>query len=319
MAHEFEDFASDSLVSDDSVEEAWSSGSQTSSEEHLSWISWWCAHQGHEFFAEVPEEFIEDDFNMTGLSSMCSLYKEALELILDLEPDDDSYTGAAEQDAVEAAAEYLFTYIHQRYICSRNGLITMAEKYEAGHFGVCPRVMCKKTAVLPVGLYDVIDDCNVKLFCPSCLDIYNPPNSRFQHVEGANFGTTFPHLFFMTFPELLPPARDTDIYRAKIYGFKVSEYAPSGPRMGWLRQYVEQGRPLPTDEDGNPIEIQQEKPIPSAPGNNMSGPKSLDKVADMEIKKNQSTNKEATAPTAIQSSKGPQRTVVAVRESRQAP
>lgn len=37
-------------------------------------------------FAEVSEDFIEDDFNLTGLSQLVPFYKEALEMILDVEP-----------------------------------------------------------------------------------------------------------------------------------------------------------------------------------------------------------------------------------------
>lgn len=238
MALEYKEYNSDS-ISEDSEAEAWSSNSQTSSEGNISWISWWCAHPGHEYFTEVPEEFIEDDFNMTGLSSLVSLYRESLELILDLEPDDDNL-GAAEQESVEAASELLYGLVHQRYINSRNGLVAMAEKYESGHFGVCPRVLCNKTAVLPIGLSDVLEEESVKLYCPTCLDVYNPPNSRFSHVDGAFFGTTFPHLFFMTFPELLPklPKDSLEYYVPRIYGFKVSGYARSGPRMVWLRQFM---------------------------------------------------------------------------------
>src|ERR1700712_5014034 len=54
-----------------------------------SWISSFCNLLGHEYFAEVAEDFIEDDFNLTGLQSQVPLYKEALEMILDVEPDDE--------------------------------------------------------------------------------------------------------------------------------------------------------------------------------------------------------------------------------------
>ena len=37
-------------------------------------------------FAEVTEDFIEDDFNLTGLSQLVPFYKEALEMMLDVEP-----------------------------------------------------------------------------------------------------------------------------------------------------------------------------------------------------------------------------------------
>jgi casein kinase II subunit beta len=35
---------------------------------------------GHEYFAEISEDFIEDDFNLTGLQTQVAMYKEALEV-----------------------------------------------------------------------------------------------------------------------------------------------------------------------------------------------------------------------------------------------
>ncbi|EER26056.1 casein kinase 2 regulatory subunit [Coccidioides posadasii str. Silveira] len=273
-----------------------------------SWITAFCSLMGHEYFAEVSEEFIEDDFNLTGLQSQVPKFKEALEMILDVEPEDDEDEDEDEYDededailgddrdyirsserrhvrvasdlsAIETSAELLYGLIHQRYITSRQGIQQMLEKYERQDFGVCPRVFCNGCRVLPVGRTDTPGLDTVKLYCPSCQDLYTPPNSRFQTVDGAFFGTTFGCLFFMTFPELdvsgpadgpvtsLPAAGSgktpqgaagqpiqingvmTDnlapglgqgkIYEPKIYGFKVSERAKSGPRMKWLRMKPE--------------------------------------------------------------------------------
>lgn len=52
----------------------------TSSGPPESWIASFCSLLGHEYFAEVSEEFIEDDFNLTGLQSQVNMYKEALEV-----------------------------------------------------------------------------------------------------------------------------------------------------------------------------------------------------------------------------------------------
>jgi casein kinase II subunit beta len=52
----------------------------TSSGVAESWISSFCSLLGHEYFAEVSEEFIEDDFNLTGLQNQVAMYKEALEV-----------------------------------------------------------------------------------------------------------------------------------------------------------------------------------------------------------------------------------------------
>lgn len=300
----------------------------TSSQVAETWISQFCSLLGHEYFAEVSEDFVEDDFNLTGLPSQVPMYKEALELILDVEPEEDEDDEEEEEEAsdedeilgdegrgsyrrntrhmrmasdasvIESSAELLYGLIHQRYITSRPGIQQMLEKYELQHFGHCPRVHCNGAKVLPVGCSDTPGTDTVKLFCPSCLDIYTPPNSRFQTVDGAFFGTTFGCLFFMTFPELdigipktsaealmalnsagandlsatstrgstssamltpismgskplrpqptsingittsnlAPGLGEGSLYEPRIYGFRVSERAKSGPRMKWLRE-----------------------------------------------------------------------------------
>jgi len=52
----------------------------TSSGPADTWISSYCSTVGHEYFAEVSEDFIEDDFNLTGLQTQVAMYKEALEV-----------------------------------------------------------------------------------------------------------------------------------------------------------------------------------------------------------------------------------------------
>lgn len=60
--------------------------SNESGPETMPWIAWFCSLGGHQYFAEVADEFVEDDFNLTGLNSIVPFYKEALDMILDLEP-----------------------------------------------------------------------------------------------------------------------------------------------------------------------------------------------------------------------------------------
>lgn len=52
----------------------------------LTWITWFCSLPGHEYFCEVSEEFIEDDFNLTGLNALVPYWREAMEMVLDVEP-----------------------------------------------------------------------------------------------------------------------------------------------------------------------------------------------------------------------------------------
>ena len=72
----------------------------------------------------------------------------------------------------------------------------------------------------------------VKIFCPKCQCVYHPPpvRSRSSHhggtgaagVDGAAFGTTFPHLFLMTFSNLVPDRLPSDsAYIPRVFGFRV--------------------------------------------------------------------------------------------------
>lgn len=54
-------------------------------EEDVSWISWFCSQKGNEFFCEVDDDYILDDFNLSGLNNIVSYYDYALDLILDAE------------------------------------------------------------------------------------------------------------------------------------------------------------------------------------------------------------------------------------------
>jgi len=83
--------------------------------------------------------------------------------------------------------------------------------------------------VLPVGLRDEVGYDSVKVFCPKCQKVYNPPPASRRSgsfVDGAAFGTTFPHLFLMTFSNLVPdPLPPDSTYIPRVFGFRVHRSA----------------------------------------------------------------------------------------------
>jgi len=203
------------------------------------WIQWFCGLKGHEMFCEVERSYIEDGFNLYGRGSVVPNFSDCLDLILDRIGADDSDDSHLTQSACT-----LYGLIHARYIITAHGLDAMYNKYAAKEFGTCPLIQCFGQPVLPVGLRDEMGADTVKVFCPKCKCVYHPPSIRQRNnhvtvnhssgsgaVDGAAFGTTFPHLFLMTFNNLVPDALSPDTsYVPRIFGFRVHQLA--GQRIG---------------------------------------------------------------------------------------
>lgn len=126
----------------------------------------------------------------------------------------------------QSNAKILYGLLHARFIKDARGMLQMVAKYNNKDFGVCPRSYCDLNPVLPCGLYDEYDKDNVRLYCANCNDIYLPTKQMFKKLDGAYFGTAFPHLLFLNVPKLLKPKNNSSMaisreYTPKIYGFKL--------------------------------------------------------------------------------------------------
>lgn len=227
-------------------------------EDYIPWIQQYCELFGHDYFVQVSQDFIEDDFNLTGLSQQVPYYREALYTILDYQvetaedhnndPTNDSRSKRNPAELPNKAllahsAELLYGLIHARFIVSKQGLTAMASKFERNDFGSCPRYFCDGMHLIPVGSTDVPGQETVRLFCPCCNDIYIPSSSRYLNIDGAFFGTTFPGLLVKMFPEIENQCRirinkfSQNDFGLKLFGFKINELSATGPRMKWLRMH----------------------------------------------------------------------------------
>ena len=191
-------------------------------EEEIPWITWFCGLPGNHFFCEVDEEFIQDEFNLTGLALMVPYYDHAIDMILDYETGKEDTLTEEQQQLVESAAEVLYGLIHARFITTARGLRYMEEKYKNAVFGRCPRVYCEGQPVLPVGQSDIVRQSTVKAFCSRCNELYWPRSSRTKGMDGAFWGTTFPHLLLLTLNDHYPALNSgNEKYIPRIFGFRI--------------------------------------------------------------------------------------------------
>lgn len=185
--------------------------------EEESWIKYHINKPNNRYLCEVTERYIQDLFNSAGLDKIVELFEETIDYILNYDIDETIWK--KHKSDIIKSADILYGLIHARYIMARSGLIAMANKYHDVEFGRCIRVSCKGQPMLPIGEYDEIDKGNVKLYCIKCNAIYNPP-PQYENIDGAYFGTSFPEMFYQTYPGFRPTYSIQE-YVPKIYGFKI--------------------------------------------------------------------------------------------------
>lgn len=183
----------------------------------LPWVNWFCNLKGHEFFCKIDENFLQDKFNLIGLQEIIPNYLQAINIITNTE-------FLSQTESIKSEAFLLYGLIHARYILSTVGIECMLKKYEQYEFGTCPRVYCNGQNVLPISLSDIYGESTVKIYCPKCIDVYNPIDKHLNEIDGAYFSTNFPHMFFMVHPELRPK-RPENSYIAKLFGFRIHNLA----------------------------------------------------------------------------------------------
>ena len=54
-------------------------------EEEQSWIGWFLSQKENDYLCIVDDEYIQDDFNLTGLNKMVPYYEAALDIVLDID------------------------------------------------------------------------------------------------------------------------------------------------------------------------------------------------------------------------------------------
>lgn len=155
-------------------------------------------------------------------------------------------------------ASDLYGLIHSRFIITQRGLSKLYNKFLNGTYGYCPRALCDRQKVLPVGLSDELRTSRVKVFCPKCEEVYIP-KFKSINVDGAYFGTSVPHIFLKTFKEavVLPPRIFN--YEPKIHGFRL--YKKTGSRAVGSRDVISYPKTITTEDASEELKSRPPKNI----------------------------------------------------------
>lgn len=154
------------------------------------------------------------------------IYRRALQLLVQQDGDNSSKTLVSQTipPRVDKAARALYLLLHQRFCLSPRGLDMVRRRFlalrsnESGKagkrstvFGECPNVSCRNMLLLPYGEYDNFQcletavngtkptvnlDLHCKRYCCNCNQAFV---YRASKVDGCAWGTSFCHLFLMTY------------------------------------------------------------------------------------------------------------------------
>merc|ERR1719300_1107894 len=99
------------------------------------WVEQFLGFEGHEYFCAVDRSFIEDKFNLFGLT-VFEGSKHAIDIILD-NADLLRFENSRLVE-LDDLAENLYALIHQRFILTSKGLRLMLEKYQKKNLWLLP-------------------------------------------------------------------------------------------------------------------------------------------------------------------------------------
>lgn len=186
-------------------------------------IDWLLSQEGNHLLCRVEEDYIEDNFNLYGLSKIIPNFRDSIRLLLS---DSASVEGCLEEGWVGPTYEHLldlYGLIHARYILTSQGLSKMRRKLHNNVFGSCPEPEFAESSVLPVGLSDHLRQGPPVGYCLASGEIYKM-GAWGDFLDGAYFGTSWCHLLLMQNPAIHGPRGwpvPNSTYKPRIFGFKV--------------------------------------------------------------------------------------------------
>lgn len=142
------------------------------------------------WLVDVDDYYLQSSVSYYGLNVYVQNYSRASQIIKGRRIDTSSMTKDQVASLVDSC-KLLYGLLHQRFICSEDGMKKLYVKYQRGIYGKCPRSACNGRNLIPMGFDIEPNKGNVKLWCPSCHDVYKTD----KEIDGAFFGPDLPVIF----------------------------------------------------------------------------------------------------------------------------
>ncbi|KAJ3450905.1 casein kinase ii subunit beta [Anaeramoeba flamelloides] len=195
---------------------------------------WFCSLKGNEFFCKIEPSYLKNEEAFEFLKPEFKHFDLAMEIITNQENKVLEKRSEEENDLIEKESMILYGLIHASYILTNEGMEKMKQKYVNRDFGECPRLLCKNSPVLPIECQNEMSPKCVKIYCPTCNRVFNPPY-KFSKLNGEYFGSQFAHLFLKKYPEF-EKKQEMEKYQPTMFGFDIHElsdlyYKPKKPKI----------------------------------------------------------------------------------------
>ena len=142
------------------------------------------------WLVEIDDYYLQSSVSYYGLNQFVPDYSKVSQIIKGRRVD----TSNMSKEQVKQLADscrMLYGLLHQRYVCSEDGINKLYNKFQRGIYGKCPRIACNRRNLIPMGFNLEPNQDTVKLWCPSCHDIYKTD----KNIDGAFFGPDLPIIF----------------------------------------------------------------------------------------------------------------------------
>jgi casein kinase II subunit beta len=142
------------------------------------------------WLVDIDDYFLQSSVSYYDLNKKVSHCSRAAEIINGRSADNTAFT-RSQIERFGTSVRRLYGLLHQRFVITEEGIQKLAAKVGNAVYGLCPRVACHQSKLIPVGSTIELDEDVVKLWCPKCHDIYESGSD----LDAAFFGPDLPVMY----------------------------------------------------------------------------------------------------------------------------